>query len=95
MSDLEAAGVACAPVNTLDQVFADPQVKAREMQIQMQHPLADEEISLVGSPMKLSQTPVNYQRAPPTLGQHTDEVLEELLGLNEQDCAQLRDQGIL
>ena len=95
MRDLEAAGVACAPVNTLDQVFADPQVKARGMQIQMPHPLAGEAINLVGSPMKLSQTPVNYHRAPPTLGEHTDEVLRELLGLNERDCAQLRDQGIL
>ena len=79
MEALEAAGVPCAPVNTIDQVFADPQVEARGMQIRMPHPLAGEEVRLVGSPIGLSRTPVRYRRAPPTLGQHTDEVLAEML----------------
>ena len=80
MEALEAAGVPCAPVNTMDQVFADPQVQARGMQIRMPHPLASGDVPLVGSPVKLSRTPVNYRRAPPTLGEHTDEVLSQILG---------------
>ena len=95
MEALEAAGVPCAPVNTIDQVFADPQVEARGMQIRMPHPLAGEEVRLVGSPIGLSRTPVSYRRAPPTLGQHTDEVLAEMLSLSESERAALRDQGVI
>ena len=95
MEALEAAGVPCAPVNTIDQVFADPQVEARGMTIRMPHPLAGEAVRLVGSPIGLSRTPVSYRRAPPTLGQHTDEVLAELLGLDEGERADLRDQGVI
>ena len=95
MEALEAAGVPCAPVNTIDQVFADPQVEARGMTIRMPHPLAGEDVRLVGSPIGLSRTPVGYRRAPPTLGQHTDEVLAELLGLDEGERADLRDQGVI
>ena len=95
MEALEAAGVPCAPVNTIDQVFADPQVEARGMQIRMPHPLAGEEVRLVGSPIGLSRTPVSYRRAPPTLGQHTDEVLAEVLGLSESERAALRDEGVI
>ena len=92
---LEAAGVPCAPVNTIDQVFADPQVEAREMQIRMPHPLAGEDVPLVGSPIRLSRTPVAYRRAPPTLGEHTDEVLAQMLGLNESERQALRDEGVI
>ena len=95
MEALEAAGVPCAPVNTIDQVFADPQVEARGMQIRMPHPLAGEEVRLVGSPIGLSRTPVSYRRAPPTLGQHTDEVLAEVLALSESERAALRDEGVI
>ena len=95
MEALGAAGVPCAPVNTIDQVFADPQVEARGMQIRMPHPLAGEEVRLIGSPIGLSRTPVSYRRAPPTLGQHTDEVLAEVLGLSESERAALRDEGVI
>ena len=95
MEALEAAGVPCAPVNTLDQVFADPQVQARGMQIRMPHPLAGEDVRLVGSPIRLSGTPVSYRRAPPTLGQHTDEVLAEVLGLGEDERNALREEGVI
>ena len=95
MRALEAAQVPCAPVNTIDQVFADPQVQARRMQIRMPHPLAGEDIRLVGSPIGLSGTPVSYRRAPPTLGQHTDEVLAEVLGLSENERAALREEGVI
>ena len=95
MEALEAAGVPCAPVNTLDQVFADPQVQARGMQIRMPHPLAGEDVRLVGSPIRLSGTPVSYRRAPPTLGQHTDEVLADVLGLGEDERNALREEGVI
>ena len=95
MAALESAGVPCAPVNTIDQVFADPQVQARGMQIRMPHPLAGEDVRLVGSPIRLSGTPVSYRRAPPTLGEHTDEVLVEVLGLDESERAALREDGVI
>lgn len=77
LSLLEQAGIPCGSINTLDKVFAEPQVDAREMLIQMQH---DEigDVRLVGSPLKFSDTPVDYRRPPPKLGEHTEEVLKEL-----------------
>ena len=95
MEALEAAGVPCGPVNTIDQVFADPQVEARGMQIRMPHPLAGEDVRLVGSPMHFSRTPVSYRHAPPTLGQHTDEVLTRMLGLSEGERGALRGGGVI
>ena len=95
MGALESAGVPCAPVNTIDRVFADPQVEARGMQIRMPHPLAGEDVRLVGSPIRLSATPVSYRRAPPTLGQHTDEVLAEVLGLSEDERDALHEEGVI
>ena len=95
MEALEAAGVPCAPVNTIDEVFADPQIVARGMEIGMPHPLAGEDIRLVGSPVGLSRTPVSYRRAPPTLGQHTDEVLAEMLGMGESERDALRGDGVI
>ena len=95
MEALESAGVPCAPVNTIDRVFADPQAEARGMQIRMPHPLAGEDVRLVGSPIRLSRTPVGYRRAPPTLGQHTDEVLAEVLGLGEGERDALREEGVI
>ena len=91
---LEAAGVPCGAVNTLDQVFEDPQVKHRGMRVEMPHPTAGT-VSLVGSPMHLSATPVEYRHAPPTLGQHTDEVLREVLGLDAQAIGALREAGVV
>ena len=95
MEALEAVGVPCAPVNTIDRVFADPQVEARGMQIRMPHPLAGEDVRLVGSPIRLSRTPVSYRRAPPTLGEHTDEVLAEVLDLGEGERDALHEEGVI
>jgi glutaryl-CoA transferase len=90
---LESAGLPCGPVNAIDKVFADPQVLQRGMKISMAHPVAD--VPLIGSPLKLSATPVRYRRPPPTLGQHTDEVLGELLGLGEDERQAFRRAGII
>ena len=93
---LEAAGVGNGAVNTLEEVFADPQVKAREMVIEMDHPATGgRPAKLIASPIKLSGTPVTYRQAPPTLGQHTDEVLAERLALDGEALRDLRDRGII
>lgn len=73
----ETAGVPAAPINNLEDVFNDPQVLSREMRISLPHQ-ENSGLELVGSPIKLSRTPVNYNRAPPKLGEHTQEVLESL-----------------
>ena len=94
LEPLEPAGVPVGPINNLAQVFEDPQVQARGMKVEAPHPLAGE-VPMVASPMKLSRTPVEHRTAPPTLGQHTGEVLTGLLGFTEQEIAQLREQGVL
>ena len=86
---LEAAKVPCGPINNLAEVFADPHVKAREMVDHWQHGLGVP-LDLVASPMKLSQTPVRCDLPPPSLGQHTDEVLKEWLGFESSQCEALR-----
>ena len=93
LAALEAAKVPCGPINDLAEVFADPQVKARGMTVEMPHPLA-EQVRLVASPMKFSATPVQYRRPPPLLGEHTDEVLAEL-GLSTAEIGALRQAGVL
>jgi len=90
----ERVGVPCGPINTIADVFEDPQVKARGTQIRMAHPVAGE-IPLVASPLRLSQTPVQYRRAPPTLGQDTHEVLGGLMGLSAQQIDNLTNQGVI
>ena len=96
LDGLERLGVPCGPVNDLEQVFADPQTEDRGMRIAMPHPLAGSgSVDLIGNPIKLSATPVSYRRAPPTLGQHTDEVLEEWLGLGADERQQLHDNGVI
>jgi formyl-CoA transferase len=73
-SDLCAgAGVPCGPIYTIDQVFEDPQVRARNMKIELPHPLAGT-AAMVASPIRMSVTPLTYGRPPPTLGQHDDEL---------------------
>ncbi len=93
---LEAAKIGCGPINNLAQVFDDPQVKFREMVIEMEHPATGmKKAKLIASPIKMSETPVDYRLAPPLLGQHTDEVLQEKLGISAVDSAALREKGVI
>jgi crotonobetainyl-CoA:carnitine CoA-transferase CaiB-like acyl-CoA transferase len=96
LDGLTERGVPCGPVNTLDQVFADPQVRHREMRVSVPYPGArGGEIDLIGNPIKYSKTPVSYDRPPPRLGAHTEEVLAELLELEAEEIARLRDAGAI
>ncbi|HRL29498.1 MAG TPA: CaiB/BaiF CoA-transferase family protein [Ottowia sp.] len=94
LTALEAAKVPCGAINSLDEVFADPQVQARGMVTHWQHPLRAD-LPLVSSPIKLEKTPVRTDRPPPMLGQHTDEVLGELLGVDAARLATLRDRQVI
>ncbi|SAK54151.1 lipid metabolism-like protein [Caballeronia hypogeia] len=91
---MEAAGVPCGPINSLDKVFADPHVQAREMRVEMPHALA-EQVSLVANPIRMSESPVQYRRSPPTLGEHTEEVLSGWLDMTSADIADLHLKKIV
>lgn len=91
---LEQAGVPCGPINDLAQTFADPQVQARGLAIELPHALAGT-VPQVASPIRLSNTPIEYRNAPPLLGEHTMEVLQRVLGLDSAAVATLRDSGVL
>jgi len=86
-------GFPCGPINTIDRVFRDPQVRAREMQIQMDSPSYGS-LDLVASPMRLSASPVSYRLAPPSLGQDTQDVLREL-HYSDDEISALRDSGVI
>jgi crotonobetainyl-CoA:carnitine CoA-transferase CaiB-like acyl-CoA transferase len=90
---LEAAKVPCGPINSLEEVFADAQVRERGMTVRLPHPHSDA-LQVVASPIRLSDTPVQYRRPPPLLGEHTDEVLAEF-GLGAGERAALREAGVL
>lgn len=91
---LEEAGVPCGPINDLAQVFRDPQVIARETVVTMEH-AAGARARVVANPIRLSSSPVQYRRAPPQLGQHTDEVLQDWIGMDAAQAGALRERGIL
>ena len=91
---LEKANVPCGPINNIKEVFENEQVIARNVQIDVPHPTAGT-MKLVASPMKLSQTPTEVRMAPPTLGQHTNEVLQERLNFNAETIEELRRKGII
>ncbi len=87
-------GLPAGPINGMDAVFSDPQVLARQMLQTVEHPV-DGELSMVGPPLKVPTAPSAIRRAPPTLGQHTDEVLGELLNLQPKEIAELREAGVI
>lgn len=94
VSQLEAVGVPCGPINDLAQVFADPHVQARGLAMKLPHALAGL-VPQVASPIRMSKTPVEYRNAPPLLGEHTQAVLQGLLGLTAGSIEALRKSGVL
>lgn len=94
LARLEAHGVPCGSINNYEQVFDDPQVRHRKLRIDIPHP-DGHSVGAVSSPIRLSATPVRVDMAPPRLGQHTDEVLGQLLDLSAQDLASYREQNII
>ena len=91
---LEALSIGCGPINTLAQVFADPQVVARGTVVRVPHASTPDGVQVVANPVRLSATPASYRRGPPTLGQHTEEVLGSL-GLSATEMAGLRERGVI
>ncbi|WP_417841346.1 CaiB/BaiF CoA transferase family protein [Terasakiella sp.] len=94
ISQLETAHVPCGPINTIDRVFADPQVQARDMKVELDHPVAGK-VPSVGSPLKFSNSPVEYRNAPPVLAADTKDVLESVLSLSEDEITKLTERGIV
>ena len=94
LTELDQATVPCAPVNRIDEVFADPQVQARGMRIELPHPTAGH-VPGVANPVRFSATPIEYGHAAPGLGEHTDTVLAELLGLKAVELAALQGAGVI
>ena len=93
LSLLEPAGVPCGPINDLAQVFEDPQVRHRRMQVSVPHPAG--EVRMVANPIKFSATPIVHDAPPPLLGEHTREVLAGILGMAEADIERLHREGIV
>jgi crotonobetainyl-CoA:carnitine CoA-transferase CaiB-like acyl-CoA transferase len=91
---LEGAGVPNGPINDLKQVFEEPQVIARGMRIEVPHPTAGK-VPMVASPMRFSATPITYEVPPPTLGQHTAEVLAKRLSMSAEEIERLKRDGIV
>jgi glutaryl-CoA transferase len=91
---LEAAGVPNGPINDIAQVFAEPQVVARGVKVEVDHPVAGR-LPMVASPMRFSGTPLEHKTPPPLLGQHTEEILSGLLGKDSAEIARLREQGAI
>jgi crotonobetainyl-CoA:carnitine CoA-transferase CaiB-like acyl-CoA transferase len=93
---LETLKIGCGPINTLEQVFADPQIVARKTVVEMAHPTAEGGVvKVIANPVRLSETPADYRITAPAVGQHTDEVLSEILGKTDADLAALRAAGVL
>ncbi|MCY1360815.1 Acetyl-CoA:oxalate CoA-transferase [compost metagenome] len=91
---LEEVGVPCGPINDLAAVFADPQVQARGLRVELDHPLAGV-VPQVASPLRLSETPVEYRMPPPLLGEHTRDVLQQVLGLTAEQVDVLRKAEVI
>tara|TARA_E500000331_G_scaffold355317_3_gene410486 strand:+ start:3239 stop:4384 length:1146 start_codon:yes stop_codon:yes gene_type:complete len=93
---MEANSISCGPINDLKQVFADNHIVARGMKIDIEYPETGcEKITLINSPIKMSRTPTETNRPPPTLGQHTEEVLRELADVNSEDILALQAENVI
>ncbi|WP_321932154.1 CaiB/BaiF CoA transferase family protein [Paraburkholderia guartelaensis] len=94
MTPLAAVGVPCGPVNNIAQTFAHPQVLYRGMRVDLPHPLSGS-VPTVANPIRMSDSPIQYRSAPPTLGQHTNEVLSSLCRIGTDEIDQLRKNGVV
>jgi crotonobetainyl-CoA:carnitine CoA-transferase CaiB-like acyl-CoA transferase len=94
LEELEKVGVPSGPINNLEQVFDDPHVQTREMQREVEHPVGGT-YPTVANPIRFSESPIEYDCSPPVLGQHTDDVLENMLGFDAKAIAKLRTAGII
>ena len=96
LEGLEKNNVSCGPINRLDQVFDDPQVEARGMKLHMDHPATGGRgVDMVGSPMRFSDSRTSYRHAPPMLGQHTEEILREVIDATEAEIVEWRAKGVI
>ncbi len=96
LEQLESHAISCGPINNLDQTFCDPHVAARGMRLEMPHPATGTKpIAMVASPIRMSRSAVEYRHAPPLLGQHTDDVLKDVLELTDGEIAKMRDAGTI
>jgi crotonobetainyl-CoA:carnitine CoA-transferase CaiB-like acyl-CoA transferase len=91
---LESLQIGCGPINTLKEVFADPQIRSRGVVLELPHS-AGVPVRMIANPVRLSETPANYRMAAPLLGEHTDDVLGGLLGLDAEELADLRERNII
>jgi crotonobetainyl-CoA:carnitine CoA-transferase CaiB-like acyl-CoA transferase len=94
LHQLEIKGVPCGPINDIAQVFENPQIKHRKMLGELTHPL-NGKVPTVANPINFSRTPIVYHQAPPNLGEHTENVLTELLGYNANAISKLRQSKII
>ena len=94
LETLRAIGFPCAPVYTVDEIFKDQQVLHREMKVTMTHPTAGE-INQIGIPIKFSETPCKFTTPPPNLGEHTDEILKDLLGYSDEQIVELKEKDAI
>lgn len=94
LSQLEMSGIPAAPINTIDRVFDDPQVLSRGMKVNVPHPTAGP-LPMVGSPLVIPTSPVDYRLPPPLLGEHTEDILNELLGYNQENVKEFRSTNII
>ena len=91
LAALNARGIPCGPINDIAAVFDDPQVRSRGLQLELAHPLAGK-VASVANPIRLSESAIDHERAPPQLGQDTAEVLQRVLQLDEAEIAGLRSK---
>ncbi len=94
LEKLSDVGVPCGPINTIAQVFEEPQIKYREMKISLSHRDAGE-VPSVANPVKFSKTPITYRQAPPVLGEHSSHVLESILDMDSEEIEKLCNQGVI
>jgi len=96
LENLERLTIGCGPINTVEQVFADPHVQARGMVVEMPHDaIGGAPVPLVASPLRFSETPVTYRHTPPVLGAHTEDVLRGVLGMEDGELDRLKAAGVI